>query len=230
MKNPTGREIQYIGGLYAGWFSVRLITAVLLVSCFSFSAAGAQVSGEAALWNALRSGDHFILLRHALAPGMGDPPQFTLGECATQRNLSDEGRRQAEEIGNRFRVNGIDSARVFSSQWCRCLETAKLLSLAPVQELPVLNSFFLRYEDGAVQTAILKEWLAGQDLKQPLVLVTHQVNITALTNFYPGSGELVVVRRSDAGDLSVAGSIAPDQSVHQKGGKSASGYQLEKDS
>lgn len=194
----------------AVYFSARLLLVLLSVSCFDFCASKFSFAGEAELWRDLRAGNHFVLLRHAIAPGMGDPAHFKLGECTTQRNLSDEGRKQAEDIGKRFRVNGLEKAKVFSSQWCRCLETAKLLRLGPVFELPVLNSFFRQYERKESQTKRLKEWLAGQNFKLPLVLVTHQVNITALTKFYPDSGELVVLRKSKDGEFSVAGSIPTD--------------------
>jgi len=159
------------------------------------------------LWNALKSGGHFALLRHAIAPGTGDPPEFQLRQCSTQRNLSDAGRDQARHIGDRFRRNGIDRAQVFSSQWCRCLETARLLRLGPVEELAALNSFFQHYARRAPQTQAALEWLGAQDLAQPLVLVTHQVNISALTGTYAGSGELVIVRRSSTGTLKVIGTI-----------------------
>jgi len=181
----------------------------LLVAAICLGCAVPALSSDGAptLWDALQSGNHFALLRHAIAPGTGDPTQFTLGRCETQRNLSDEGRDQALRIGLSFRENGIYGARVFSSQWCRCLETAKLLGLGPVEALPALNSFFQRHERRNSQTQRLSEWLAGEDLKRPLVLVTHQVNITALTGVYPGSGELVIVHRSNAGDLTVVGTI-----------------------
>jgi phosphohistidine phosphatase SixA len=163
--------------------------------------------GDAVLWNSLRSGEHFALLRHAIAPGTGDPSGFKLDSCQTQRNLSEEGRDQAVKIGKLFRENRIQTARVFSSQWCRCLETAKLLELGPVQDLSFLNSFFDNYESRESQTQKLSEWLHEQPLGQPLVLVTHQVNITALTNVYPSSGELVIIRRSKTGEFRVIGTI-----------------------
>lgn len=178
-----------------------------LLLCMTSALSAAE---ESALWNALRSGEHIALLRHAIAPGMGDPPEFALRECSTQRNLSAEGRAQATRIGARFRANGIRTAWVFSSQWCRCLDTARLLGLGPVRELPDLNSFFERYERREPQTDAMQGWLAGQTLDQPLVLVTHQVNITALTNVYPSSGELVVVRRSSTGEITVVGTIETD--------------------
>jgi broad specificity phosphatase PhoE len=98
-------------------------------------------------------------------------------------------------------------ASVFSSQWCRCLETARLLGLGPVTQQPVLNSFFRNYERREPQTRMLREWIARQKLNAPLILVTHQVNITALTGVYPQSGELVILRRDMGGELSVAGTI-----------------------
>lgn len=195
--------------------SVQLILYTLSVFLFlttfpSSNASGESQNEETALWSALRTGEHFAMLRHAIAPGTGDPPNFTLGECATQRNLSDEGRDQARNIGDRFRKNGIPKARTFSSQWCRCIETAQLLDLGSVRELPALNSFFQRYERRDSQTQMLKKWLAQQDLSQPLVLVTHQVNITALTGIFPSSGELVIVHRSQTGEISVIGTIETD--------------------
>ncbi|MFC1875713.1 hypothetical protein ACFL2E_00340 [Thermodesulfobacteriota bacterium] len=87
------------------------------------------------------------------------------------------------------------------------METAKLLKLGPVGELPILNSFFQRYERQDSQTGLLLEWLGAQDLDRPILLVTHQVNITALTGIYPDSGELVIVHRSNTGDIKVIGTI-----------------------
>jgi broad specificity phosphatase PhoE len=189
-------------------YYMRLVGLLILTMIFTGYGRPAFASeDDAALWIALRSGNHFALLRHAIAPGTGDPPQFTLERCDTQRNLSDRGREQARKIGNRFRENGIDNARLLSSQWCRCLETAGLLGLGPVEALPALNSFFDRFERQGSQTRMLEKWLSKQDLDQPLVLVTHQVNITALTGIYPASGELVIVRRSKNGDLAAVGTI-----------------------
>ena len=162
---------------------------------------------DASLWRGLQSGDHVALMRHALAPGTGDPEEFSIDDCATQRNLSSTGREQAGRIGERFRVNGISVAAVFSSQWCRCRDTARLLGLGPVTEQPLLNSFFRDFSRRDSQTEALSEWIARQDRSFPLVLVTHQVNITALTGVFPQSGELVILRRDAAGGLSVVGTI-----------------------
>lgn len=184
---------------------------VLLAVTFLVSAvSGSSAADQASLWRALASKGHFAVLRHAIAPGTGDPQEFTIGDCRTQRNLSDAGRRQARSLGQRFRENGIHSARVYSSQWCRSKETAALLGLGPVTEMPVLNSFFQRPERGPRQIQELHAWLADQELSGPLVLVTHQVNITALTGLYTAPGELVVMRRLQGGKIVVVGSIAVD--------------------
>ena len=190
----------------AGWVFLATLSLALLLPQAQSTAA----DDEADIWQALRSGGHVALLRHAVAPGTGDPPEFMIGDCATQRNLSDEGRRQAQRIGARFRDNGIERAAVFSSQWCRCRETATLLDLGPVTELPILNSFFREFERRDSQTQRLRHWIAEQALNEALVLVTHQVNITALTGVYPRSGELVVIRRDPSGEIQAVGTIRTD--------------------
>lgn len=105
--------------LLAILFALSLITIV--------PTPGSSAENQASLWRAVRSGSALVLMRHALAPGTGDSETFTIGDCQTQRNLSENGRRQARAIGDLFRVSGIDNAKVYSSQWCRCLETAELL-------------------------------------------------------------------------------------------------------
>ncbi|MEM1306569.1 MAG: histidine phosphatase family protein [Pseudomonadota bacterium] len=159
------------------------------------------------LWRALKSGEAFAIMRHALAPGTGDPQTVVIGDCTTQRNLSERGRQQAREIGALFRRNGITSARVATSQWCRCRETARLLDIGDVEDLPSLNSFFTRRERADAQTATLKTWLAQRAPNTPHILVTHQVNINALTGRFTRSGETLVVRRTPDGDYDVLGSI-----------------------
>jgi phosphohistidine phosphatase SixA len=164
---------------------------------------------EEALWTALRTGAAVALIRHALAPGTGDPGGFRLGDCTTQRNLSDEGRRQARQLGAAFRKNGIASAQVLSSRWCRCLETARLLDLGPVEPLPSLDSFFTQRGRGPAQTATLREFLSQPHDGSARVLVTHQVNITGLTGVVPGSGEMVVVQPMADGAMRVMGRLNP---------------------
>jgi broad specificity phosphatase PhoE len=168
--------------------------------------------GQQALWDALRAGTHVALVRHAIAPGTGDPAGFALDDCATQRNLSSQGRLQAEAVGARLRGHGIGQASVYSSAWCRCLETARLLAVGKVDRLPLLDSFFRRPERRDAQTAALRAWLAqlGNTNTTPVVLVTHQVNITALTGVYPAQGALLVVGAGADGTVDVLGVIDAD--------------------
>ena len=182
----------------------------LLLGLLSLMTAPGVAATEGALWQALRGGGHAALLRHAIAPGTGDPENFLIDDCGTQRNLSDEGRDQAARIGARFKANGIERADVFSSHWCRCLDTARRLDLGNVKPLPILNSFFGRYDRRDEQTDALSAWLNEANLDRPVVLVTHQVNISALTGIHPTSGELVIVRVDSDGAISVAGTIEPD--------------------
>ena len=136
-----------------------------------------------------------VLLRHAEAPGTGDPPDFRLDDCAPQRTLSDDGRAQAGRIGEQLRQLGIGKASVLSSQWCRCLETARLLDLGPVKEMSALNSFIGNPAEEKDKTTELRQFLADLPRDgQPVVLVTHQVNITALTGIFPASGEAILLR------------------------------------
>ena len=159
-------------------------------------------------WASLRTPGHIALIRHAVAPGNFDPPGFTLGDCTTQRNLSEEGRQQARTIGGRFRANGIAMAAVYSSQWCRCLDTAALPGLGDVAPQPLLNSFAQDSGRGEPQMRALRAWLAALDLGRPTVLVTHQVVITDMSGVFPASGEIVVMQRDPAGAFTLRGRIA----------------------
>lgn len=170
---------------------------------------GAIAANEPALWEALKTPGHFAMVRHALAPGNGDPDNFQLRDCATQRNLSDGGRRQARRTGEQFRANGIDKAIVYSSQWCRCLETAQLLELGEVTELPPLNSTYKFPERRAGQVQELRQRIAAMDLSQPVVMSTHYTIIRAVAGTTPRSGEIVVLRREADGSIALRGKIAP---------------------
>jgi len=151
-----------------------------------------------------------VLMRHAEAPGFGDPPGLRLGDCATQRNLDDRGRAQARRMGALLRERGIRDARVYSSQWCRCLDTARLLDLGPVAELPALNSTVPNPGQRAALTADLRRFLATLPADgPPVVLVTHQVTITSLTGIHPASGEAVLLRATGTPDPPVLGRLKP---------------------
>lgn len=162
------------------------------------------VHAEDAAWDAARRGRAAVLMRHAIAPGIGDPPGFRLGDCATQRLLSEAGRAQSRAVGALLRARGVVSARVLASAWCRCIETAERLGLGAVVIEPVLNSFFADRSTAEAQTAALRGLLRDRAGPRPLVLVTHQVNITALSGIFPASGEsLLVYRGARAGTVAL---------------------------
>ncbi len=164
-----------------------------LVLGLGLASAGTVHADESEAWEALREGRAVLMLRHALAPGTGDPANFEVDDCSTQRNLNDTGREQARAWKPFLAEHGIEEARVFSSQWCRCLETAREMDVGPVEEMTSLNSFFRNRGDGQMQTeqtiAIVNELEPGP----PVVLVSHQVNVTALTDVFPSSNEGVVI-------------------------------------
>lgn len=188
------------------WIFWNRYTALLaVVGCLLFTSISASAADD--LWAAIRDGRAVAIMRHAIAPGGGDPSNFKLRDCKTQRNLSEEGRKQSRQIGENFKANRITEADVFSSQWCRCLDTARLLSLGQIEELPALNSFFQARERGPSQTEALKTFLLERQSNSPLLLVTHQVNITALTNVFPQSGEIVVFEMDEVGQVTVLGTL-----------------------
>ena len=147
------------------------------------------------------------VVRHAHAPGPGDPASFTLDDCATQRNLGARGRQQAREIGAAIRAAGAIVDRVLTSQWCRCRDTARLLDLGPVEDLPALNSFFRNPARADRQTADLRQFLFGLPPGAAVVLVTHYVNIKSLTGRGVASGEVLLLEIGRAGTISVVDEI-----------------------
>jgi broad specificity phosphatase PhoE len=169
--------------------------------------AQAAEPGDEALWQRMRSGGVTVLMRHAqTVPGIGDPPGFVLGQCPTQRNLSGGGRRDARSIGAAFQRRGIEPGAVWSSRWCRCLDTARL-AFGRVQPEPSLDSMF--NDDTARSSAKLRDLhakLAARQETTPLVLVTHDVNIRALTGQSVASGEMVLTVLRD-GKLEVIGRL-----------------------
>lgn len=162
------------------------------------------------LWQRLQGGGLVLLIRHAATdPGIGDPPGFRLAACATQRNLSPQGKRDAVAIGAALRNRGIPLGPVLSSRWCRCLDTARL-AFGRVEEAPMLDSMFRdsdaagRAKDREVLARIAAWRQAGG--KHNLVLVTHDVNIRALVDEYVDQGGIVVAQPVD-GRLQVVGRL-----------------------
>lgn len=147
------------------------------------------------------------IMRHALAPGTGDPSHFDVEDCSTQRNLDDRGRAQASATGKTLRDLGARFDTILTSQWCRCKETAALLDLGTPVETPMLNSFYEDRSTAAEQTRALSDHLAGLQADQKVLYVTHQVNITALTGRGVGSGEVFLIRANPDGGAMVLGSL-----------------------
>ncbi len=145
-------------------------------------------------WSPALEGNKIILIRHALAPGSGDPPGFKIKDCKTQRNLDERGINQAKEIGKLFRDNQIPIDKVLSSQWCRCKDTA-FHAFEEFKEFSALNSTFsARFsQNESKQAKKLKRYVKKWDGKgKNLILVTHYVIIRAMTGRAPNSGEIVI--------------------------------------
>ncbi len=179
--------------------ALRRTVAGVLTACFVFFDLPARAAETVPLAELARPG-RMLMLRHANAPGFGDPPNFKLNDCSTQRNLDDAGRAQAAELGARLAKSGVTKAKVYSSQWCRCLETARLLKLGPPVELPALNSFFGRPQNRDANLSALRKFLAELPVDgPPVILVTHQVTVSALTGrgTVSGGGSLFELNGSE---------------------------------
>ena len=182
----------------------------LLMLAFAFVALGSPVQA-ADIWDELADSDGLVILyRHALAPGGGDPANFDVDDCATQRNLSAAGRRQAVRMGRQLRTRDIPVAEVISSPWCRSRDTARLMRVGPVREMSRLGSVF----QSSARTAERRERATTKLIRRHaasdgvLVVVGHQANIIDLTGIAPASGEGVVVRYDlDAGRIDIVGRV-----------------------
>lgn len=172
------------------------LSGLLFALVFSFGqplAFSEALPDEEGIWAALKSGGYVVLMRHAITePGIGDPPGFTLDDCRTQRNLSAQGRIDAQHIGEAFRRRGVPVSEVLSSRWCRCLETAKL-AFGSVTPAPMLDSMFR--ETGTAGEEKMRQVFAAAKRRpsaENLVFVTHNQNILALTGLSVASGEMVI--------------------------------------
>ena len=133
-----------------------------------------------------------IFIRHALAPGFGDPPDFTKEDCSTQRNLNNKGRLQAQLIGDYLKKSNLLFSEILTSEWCRCIDTAKELDIGQWETFSGLNSFFEGYEKKDTVMAQLRRKLGSLKPSDLVLFVTHQVVITELTGVVPRSGEMVL--------------------------------------
>jgi phosphohistidine phosphatase SixA len=191
--------------------ALRLHRRHLLALSASVSIPGFARADEAA-WAAIKLPGAIVLFRHALAPGGGDPPGFKAGDCSTQRNLSEEGRIQSKRIGQTLRDRGVKVQTVWHSAWCRTRDTAQLafpeLREPVLRAEPAFNSFFSDRSTEPAQTAAARNMLLAWLGPGALVVITHQVNITQLTEIFPQSGEGVVLRR-EGGKLVIKGRLLP---------------------
>lgn len=146
----------------------------------------------------MKENGYLLMIRHAKAPGFGDPSNIKIGDCSTQRNLNNEGRLQASKIGEVLKQNNIQASAIFSSQWCRCLETAKLLDMGEVKELPSLNSFYEKTQNKERHLKALKSFINSQGTnKKLIIMVTHEVTISAISGQYVSSGDGVLLKLND---------------------------------
>jgi phosphohistidine phosphatase SixA len=177
--------------------------ATLALPVWSQPANTAALAELTRLWR--REGG-VLLIRHAATEaGLGDPPGFVLGQCSTQRNLSEAGLKASRGLGLWMQANGFKPDAVRSSQWCRCQDTARL-AFGQYEDWSALNSTFAGQGDPSAQLKALRERLLAMPAGRTEVWVTHQVIMTGLTSAYPGLGEGFLVDRQ--GRLLARGDLA----------------------
>lgn len=186
---------------------IALFLATLLATTLIPQSAQAR---DLAIWDQIQGTSprgYVLLMRHALAPGMGDPANFKVSDCSTQRNLNNEGRNDAREIGKWLQRREVQIFRVESSRWCRAKETAQLLKIGKVMLNKNFDSLFQDADPlNDPQTANIKERIfKHRNTKGLLVLVGHSVNIQALTGVSLESGEGVLVRANAQREIKIFG-------------------------
>ena len=176
---------------------------LLIIFFINILAVNSASSAEEVL-TSLKEGGKIIFIRHALAPGNGDPENFDLNDCSTQRNLNQRGIEQSKFIGNIFNKNQIKIENVYSSEWCRCIDTAKF-AFKNYQTFSALNSFYdIRFEANEErQITQLKEFINQWNGKENIIFVTHFVVIYSMLNIGTSSGEIVITDKN----LNIIGSI-----------------------
>tara|TARA_B100000989_G_C19366390_1_gene395470 strand:+ start:27 stop:587 length:561 start_codon:yes stop_codon:yes gene_type:complete len=170
---------------------MNFLKYLVILSIFFITSIKADLNKN--LINQLEEGEKLIFIRHAYAPGSGDPNNFNLNNCSTQRNLNQDGKKQAKYIGEFFKKNEIKIDKVLSSEWCRCKETAKI-AFQDFATKSFLNSFYSsRFEKNKnQQLEALNNYIKNFKSKKNLVLVTHYVVISEVLDYTPSSGEIVV--------------------------------------
>ena len=170
---------------------MRLFYIILII--FLILTNGIKADTETQVLKNLKNGGNLIFIRHAYAPGGGDPDNFDLNDCSTQRNLSETGREQAKKIGKFFHENQIPIDKVISSEWCRCKDTAQI-AFKRFETKDFLNSFFSEKfsKNRTKQIEDLNKYIDKWDSSRNLVFVTHYVVINEVLNYAPSSGEIVI--------------------------------------
>lgn len=176
----------------------------LLAACVLL---GPAAQADEGLWKLVAGGGHVLFVRHAeTTPGVGDPAGFRLEDCATQRNLSAEGRAQARRLGAELKRRGVPVGEVLSSPWCRCRETAQL-AFGRSKDWDALANLFGRSGEADMQVRALRPRIAAHAGTDNLVLVSHGSTALALTGEHPGMGELLVLKPQPGG-FRVAGRLS----------------------
>lgn len=197
-------------------FSLVIMGLLGTHSTLALANTSADVAEQQRLWGLLAKGGHVVLIRHTTTvPGIGDPPNFSLGDCATQRNLSEIGRDEAKRIGAEFKRRNVPIGDVLSSPWCRCVDTAKL-AFGKVEVWEPLSSSFRLTDKSAGMADVVKRRIQrfGAEPSKPgeprgnLILVTHQFNINDVTGRSVAMGEMVIARPDGCCSVKVLGVLS----------------------
>jgi phosphohistidine phosphatase SixA len=180
---------------------VAFIAAATLLVPFNSSAEVASEQGK------FGAQPYVILLRHAQAPGRGEPENFNLNDCSTQRSLSDRGRDEARELGNSLRSLGVHVTKVVASRWCRARQTAQLLNLGPVEDNRVFDNLEVNKNRSQFLLESERRLIASWRGPGVLVVVTHSSNLSALAEVTPEPGSIIVVEPSNSVDWIRAGQV-----------------------
>ena len=164
---------------------------------FIFLTCSVKASLNQNLFKSLEEGGKLIFIRHAYAPGSGDPKNFNLYDCSTQRNLNNSGREQSKKIGILFSKNNIKIKNIFSSEWCRCKETADI-AFKKFETKKFLNSFYSAKfaKNKEKQIKEFENFINNWDKKENLIFVTHYVFISEILNYAPSSGEIIIADKN----------------------------------
>jgi phosphohistidine phosphatase SixA len=172
---------------------LRAIRSALFIA-MALAVGAAYGADDPTAWTALRGDGHVALIRHASAPGpAGDPADYKLDDCTTQRNLSEQGSAEARALGERFCLQRVNVGKIVSSQWCRCRQTAELMNIGPIEDAPTFNNAFILNTKRGELTAGARDMIGAWRGPGTLVVVTHGENIQLILGLRPREGEVIVV-------------------------------------